>query len=75
MYSKVLYELLLKSYNQFLSVSETWKFTLHKNGNEDLLKSNHPRKFNQSRRDKKNITFKTDLKSRLGALKQKLWAF
>ena len=40
MTSKVLYELLLTSYEQFLIFSQTWNLTLHKNANKDQPKTN-----------------------------------
>ena len=42
MTSKVLYELLLTSYEQFLIFSQTWNLTLHKNTNKDQPKTNQP---------------------------------
>ena len=46
MTSKVLYELLLTNYEQFLIFSRTWNLTLHKNTSKDQPKTNQPSKIN-----------------------------
>ena len=51
MTSKVLYELLIKSYERFMYFRQTWKFMISKNTNVNKRKSKH---------EELNFSFKID---------------
>ena len=75
---KVLYELLITIYEQFLIFSQTWNLTLHKNTSKDQLKSNQPLQklnFSQKKSNLPKVWFskiKED-KSSSVFLKTQLW--
>ena len=67
MTSKVLYELLIRSYERFKYFSQTWNLTISKNTNV-YGKSKHYKKWISAAKDKKTGTSKKELKARLEAL-------
>ena len=78
MTSKVLYELLIRSYERFKYFSQTWNLTIAKNTNVNQRKSKNHEELNFNREKvqkyEKNWKSKYDIKSRLRALNKELWA-
>ena len=78
MIPKVLYQILIRSYEQFMYFSQTWNLTTAKKTNVNQRKSKNHEEFNFDREKvqkyEKIWKSKNDLKSRLRALNKELWA-
>ena len=74
--SKVLYELLIRSYERFKYFSEAWNWMIAKNTGVNQRKSKHHEKFEfQPPKYPKILTSKNNRKTRLITLSSKSWAF
>ena len=60
---KVLYELLIRSYERFMYFRQTWKFTIFKNTSKQPKIKTYWRIEFQPQNDPKNATWKTDFRS------------
>ena len=75
MTSKVLYELLIRSYEQFKYFSQTWNFTISKNTNVNHRKSEHYEKLNFNRKKIQKWNFKKRTQNPSRSLNLQFWTF